>query len=209
MSAAAPTPSDAPLSRSARLLALVRNLIDYGKELAATLHQRAATDPRYPIRSFGITDLAVILVRIKRGLLRASALEARIVQHALRWDAERKPRSQSNQLKPRPARSAVPRARDPDALPELPTEAQIAVWVRRRPVGAVVAVVADICRDLGILPSHPLWRDIQRTLIVHGGGYARLLIEILDRIFPFKPPPWPPATQAVLLRGAHAGTGPP
>ena len=46
MSAAAnaPDPPTQP-SRSARLLDLVRKLIDYGKELAATIRQRAFTDP--------------------------------------------------------------------------------------------------------------------------------------------------------------------
>jgi hypothetical protein len=39
----------------------------------------------------------------------------------------------------------------------MPTAEQIAAEVRRRPIGAVIA---DICRDLRILPSHPLWRDI-------------------------------------------------
>ena len=46
MSAAAnaPDPPTQP-SRSANLLGLVRKLIDYGKELAATIRQRAFTDP--------------------------------------------------------------------------------------------------------------------------------------------------------------------
>jgi hypothetical protein len=45
MSAAAsvPDPTTQP-SRSARLLDLVRKLIDYGKELATTLRERASSD---------------------------------------------------------------------------------------------------------------------------------------------------------------------
>ncbi len=67
MSAAAapaepPTPNP---SRAGRLLSLVRRLIDYGRELAATLHQRAATDLRSVTCSFGTSDLALILVRIR------------------------------------------------------------------------------------------------------------------------------------------------
>jgi hypothetical protein len=41
--------------------------------------------------------------------------------------------------------------------------------VRRRPVGAVIA---DICRDLGILPSHPLWRELSEAIIRLGGSLA-------------------------------------
>src|SRR5271165_1561208 len=144
----APTPTDQPKpSRTGRLLDLVRRLIDYGKELAASLHQRAATDPRSVVRLFGTADLALILLRITRGLLRANALETRLVQTAARLDAGPTPRSAPAQHKPRSARLAVSRPEDPDAPLELPTEAEIAAWVRCRPIGAVVA---DICRDLGI-----------------------------------------------------------
>jgi hypothetical protein len=30
------------------------------------------------------------------------------------------------------------------------------------------------CRDLGIMPSHPLWRELQIAVIRHGGSLARL-----------------------------------
>ena len=120
--------------------------------------------------SFGICDLALILVRITRGLLLANALEARLVQNAARLDAVRRPRSAPAERKPRPARPAVPRAEDPNAPLALPTEAEIAAWVRRRPIGAVVA---DICRDLGITCSHPLWRELRHAIMGEGGSYTR------------------------------------
>ena len=60
----------------------------------------------------------------------------------------------------------------------MPTAEQIAAEVRRRPIGAVIA---DICRDLRILPSHPLWRDIQNAINKHGGSYIRLLKDLLRR----------------------------
>ncbi len=54
MSTAATTADLPPPSRSGRLLALVRSLIDYGKQLAATLRQGAVpsgmTDPRAHLR---------------------------------------------------------------------------------------------------------------------------------------------------------------
>jgi hypothetical protein len=63
--AQAPTPTTEP-SRSGRLLNLVRKLIDYGGELAATIRQRTATDPIFAIACFGTTDLALILARPAR-----------------------------------------------------------------------------------------------------------------------------------------------
>ena len=59
--------------------------------------------------------------------------------------------------------------------------------MRRRPIGAVLE---DICRDLGILPSHPLWRELQHAIIEHGGNLARLLKRRFEQGFcrPFEYP---------------------
>ena len=205
MSDAAPTVEpDVKPSRSGRLLSLIRRLIDYGRDLAATLHERAATDTRFAMRSFGIADLALILVRIKRGLLRADALEARLVQNATRLDAERKPRSAPNQRKPRPG-PATPRTQAPDApLAELPSEAEIAAWVRRRPIGAVIA---DICRDLGIGCDHPLFRELHDAIMTEGGSCTRLVMEIIGRGSRLIAELWFP--RAPTAPPAPAGTGPP
>ena len=84
---------------------------------------------------------------------------------------------------------------------ELPTEAEIAEWVRRRPIGAVIA---DICRDFGILCDHPLWREIQRAIRFEGGSCTRLVKEIIHRGSRlFAEALFPSAPQA------PAGTGPP
>jgi hypothetical protein len=208
---AEPAPADQPKpSRSGRLLALVRRLINYGKDLAATLHQRAAADPRFVERAFGICDLALIVVRIKRGLLRAGALEARLVQNAALLDAGPRPRFPPAEHKPCPARSprqargnrrAMSDAEDPEAPLELPTEAEIAAWVRRRPIGAVIA---DICRDLGIACDHPLWRELQDAIMSEGGSYTRLVMEIIDRGARLIAEAWFPSAPP-----APAGTGPP
>ena len=76
----------------------------------------------------------------------------------------------------------MPAAGEDDArLALLPTPEQIAAKIRRQPIGAVIA---DICRDLGILPSHPLWRELQIVIIREGGNLAGLLTHILDQAFP-------------------------
>jgi hypothetical protein len=207
MSAAAEAtdPTTQP-SRSASLLALVRKLIDYGRELAATIRRRAFTDPSSVICCFGTADVALILARITRGLHRADALEGKIIRNADRLDAA--PPAAPSQPRPRAPRPPAPPATaetDP-RLARLPTPAQIAAEVRRRPIGAVIA---DICRDLGIMPSHPLWRELQLVIIRHGGNLARLVKDILDQAFPLAaiarrrspaPPPRFPAP---------AATGPP
>ena len=66
--------------------------------------------------------------------------------------------------------------------------------VRRQRIGAVLA---DICRDLGILPNHPLWRELRAVIVQEGGSLANLVRHILDQTFPLSattPPgsPTPP-----------------
>jgi hypothetical protein len=182
MSAApkAPDPPTPP-TRSGHLLELVHKLIDYCRELAATIRRRAFTDPTSVICCFGTADVALILARITRGLLRADALEARLIRSADRLDAA--PPAAPSQPRPRaPRPPAAPAAAETDPrLARLPTPAQIAAEVRRRPIGAVIA---DICRDLGIMPSDPLWRDLSLVIIRHGGSLARLVKDILDQAFP-------------------------
>jgi hypothetical protein len=218
MSAAASLPEPTtPPSRSARLLGLVRQLIDYGRELATTIRQRAFTDPRSVSRCFGTNDLALILARITRGLHRADALEARLLRNAPRLDAG--PRSAASPPRPRASRPAAgpcaaPVAEEADprlalvpALdPGMPTPEQIAAEVRRRPIGVVIA---DICRDLGIMPSHPLWRELDILIIEYGGSLAALVQDVLNRVFPI-PATAPAGSPAPPSRSpAPDCTGPP
>ena len=60
-------------------------------------------------------------------------------------------------------------------LARLPTEEEIAAEVRRRPVGAVIA---DICRDLGIAPGQldrAFWDELSRAIAIYGGSLAGFL----------------------------------
>ena len=188
--------SDPKPSRAGRLLGLVRQLIDYGRQLATTL--RINPPP------FGPSDIALILARITRGLLRAEALEARVIRNTARLDAEpAPPRAPSHR------RSPPARATDAASSPEvcLPTPEQIAAEVRRRPIGAVIA---DICRDLGIMASHPLWRELRDLIIRYGGNLANLVKDIVDRAFQRPASSWPPAWPAASLQSPPpSGTGPP
>jgi hypothetical protein len=159
----------------AALLNLVGRLIDYGKELAATLHRRVADNPYFAPFNFGTCDLALILARITRGLQRAAALQERLTRLAARPERQPTPTKPAAERKPRAPRSASLRC--DTLLTPSTTEEQIAAD-RRRPIGAVIA---DICRDLAILPSHPLWRELQQAIMDHGGSYIRLLKHVLKR----------------------------
>ena len=200
-----PAPTTQP-GRFARALDLVRKLIDYGKELAATVLQRTGRiDFAARACNFGTNDLELIVARITQGLLRARALEERLERIAPKLDASPKPAP--SQRKPR----AAPAARQTEAadthLKQLPTPERIAAEVRRKPIGAVIA---DICRDLGILPCHPLWRELQHAIIEHGGNYAALVIDVIMRPYP---PGWHETSAAWLPPAfrspAPDGTGPP
>jgi hypothetical protein len=205
------TGADAP-TRTGRLIVLVRTLIDYGRQLAATLQQRtSATNIADVTRNFGTIDIGEILARITRGLLRAAALETRLVSSLAREPTAPAAPSIPSPRQPRaapPADRSASRA-DP-RLPRLPTPEDIAAAVRRRPIGAVIA---DICRDLGIMPSNPLWRELPLAIIANGGNLATLVKDILQRVFPF--PINPPATvhpagpTPYLPFGLKPGTGPP
>src|SRR5579863_6603599 len=205
MSAAATSPSQpAEPSRSARLLSLIRKLINYGRHIATTLQNRP--DPAGPTREtrpFGTHRMTEILACIRRGLERAGMLEARVVQTTQRIDAPRRRRTGTTARAPRPPR---PGAEPPAPIPPPPTPGQIAARLRRRPIGAVLA---DICRDLGIRPDNPLWEELSLAIVGFGGNLARLVQDLLDRAFPL----------AAQLRAMHpitrrptappAATGPP
>ena len=149
-----------------------------------------------------------ILARIARGLHRADALEARLIRNADRLDAAPRGASSSEKTKPRaPRQATAPSADETNTrLTHLPTPEQIAAKVRRQPIGAVFA---DICRDLGIMPSHPLWRELQLVIIREGGNFANLIKDILEQAFPTArtPPPGSPTPPLQFL--APVRTGPP
>ena len=208
-----------------RVLCVVRKLIDYGKQLADTLQQRATAPgfARFASR-FGTADVAVILARITNGLLRAAALEARLCQRAERGQDLTSPPIRLPAVRgPSPARQVAPPREQPEPPPadhtqdprlaRLPTADEIAAEVHTRPVGAVIA---DICRDLGIAPGdldRAFWEELNLAVISYGGTFAGVINDLIHRSFAFMfgdraqtADPGPPAPSPRTLSPA---TGPP
>jgi hypothetical protein len=162
----------------ARVLSVLHPLIAYGKNLADMLQQHAAAPHLLPFFeflgiNFGTRNLALILARITRGLLRAAALEARLRRRAARGpDLQSAPRRPPSKRKPRAAKPTIPlRGPAPDPA-HLPTPEEIEAEVRRRPIGAVLV---DICLDLGIAPAQ-MDHELHCVIIGHGGSLARYLV---------------------------------
>jgi hypothetical protein len=203
--------SPAP-SRTGRLLNLVRKLIDYGKALVTTLHGRpSATNLADITGKFGTRNIALILSLITRALHRAVALEARVLGWGARPDQRPEATGARFPRKPRAARQAsVPAAQSDPRLARLPTPEELAEEVRRRPIAAVLA---DICRGLGIVPSDPLWRDLGFVITEYGGSIGALFRQTGERLALGRArwpaitlPAWPAPSQPLP---AASGAGPP
>ena len=178
-----PAPTADATTRTGRLLGVLRALILRGKQLAATLQQRtAATNLADIARKFGTSDIARIIISITRGLHLALALEARVVSRPIRepavpTEAEWTP----SRREPRPTISADQTDDEIDPrIAVMPTPENIAAEIRRRPAGAVIA---DICRLLGIVPADPLWREISLVVMENGGSFLKLFNQSMDRIW--------------------------
>ena len=135
---------------------------------------------------------------------------------AARLDAEpqpklapspRAPRALPCEAQPPSSRPAQPQSTSPTAascLANLPTPEQIAAKVRRQPIGAVLA---DICRDLGIAPSHPLWDELHLAMNEYGGNYIRLVMGPAQPGLPDRPHRRP--AQSQTRHPARAGAARP
>ena len=142
-------------------MALVRKLIARGQELLGSLQGCEGPHPPLEVfRRFGCLSLTLVIARITRGLMIAAALEKRLLHPRPR------PAGQAPRTEPAPPRAPrATRKPQPDEAEELlgalPSAREIAARIRNRKTGAVIA---DICRDLGIACDHPLWRELNELL---------------------------------------------
>jgi hypothetical protein len=197
-----PDADRAELARISQFLALVRNLIAYGRHLHDTLEEHDLNPYVVPwfaflVRLFGFDDINLILARLTRGLLRATRLEARLSKRAA-CGVDLKPiafppRSPRKPWggKPTTLRASAPailRAAKPAAVPPPrpakdpaddrtvfePVTTNIGGILRRRPLSAALL---DICLDFGIVPALlvPTWQELGRDLTLYGSNPATLL----------------------------------
>jgi hypothetical protein len=174
--------------RTLRLLGLIRGLIDHATRLIASARTLAGTPGFAAFTApFGTTSLRLLVARFRCAISRAAQLEWKLRGDAGIGSAPQRKTARNA------ARSRAPRAEPPHKheaepvdpeLAHLPSAAQIAAEIRRRPVEHVIAT---ICRDLGITPDHTLWQELDRALAAFG---VRLTV------MPDKPRPPPPVISA-------------
>ena len=92
----------------------------------------------------------------------------------------------------------------------MPTAEDIAAALRHRPAAAVIA---DICRDLGIVPAHPLWGEVMTVLSGHGGNFVKFFKDMMARVHSWLTAPSALDANGWPVLGPHpaaaCGTGPP
>jgi len=179
-------------ARIATLLHTVRILLGFGRHLAETAKQRAASPDFNAIAAcFGTGRLYAILAHLQRGILRATALERVLLARAARgrdigFVAPRE-RATATPAAPaeQPAEAQVARKAPPPSRPAhwndpelfMPTLEELEAQVRRRPLGRTLV---DICLDLAVVPGFctgPFWNELFDSIRLHGGSVATLMQE--------------------------------
>jgi hypothetical protein len=178
-----PDPASIP-ERIAALLHVVRILLGYGRHLADTVRDRAAA-PGFPAIAacFGTLDLSVIFARLRRGMLRAVALERVLLARAARGRDVPFARSRVRTRNEQPAPAGAPANRQPVARKparwafdfQTVTLKELERQVRRRPIGRTIA---DICLDLAVVPglcTGTFWNQLFDAMRCHGGSPGIML----------------------------------
>jgi hypothetical protein len=185
----------------AAVLHAVDILIGYGRHLLATVRHRAAA-PTFPTIAacFGTANLSTILAHLDRGILRAAALERflraraatgrdiNIVTRRTRTD-ETPPAPADPQAEQAADQPAKPKAAPRPSLPPecddpelfMPTPEELDRQVCRRAVGRSIA---DICRDLAVVPglcTPAFWNRLFEVMHYFGGSVAAVMREKTNR----------------------------
>ena len=186
------TPRPIP-GRIGAVLNVLNRLIAHARYFAATVNTRADL-PEFAIVAavFGTYQIPMIQHRVRRGILRALALQRYLLERAARgrnlrfaWPPyvdlqphHRPParpapaKRPANRLKPRKDPALLSND-DPAALRDVSLE-ELEAGVRRRPVGRTITL---ICLDLGLVPGHcdgDLWYKIYNLLRRYGGSINNL-----------------------------------
>ena len=175
--------------RLAAVLQLVRILLTHGRRLAETAADQAHNPQFATIAAvFGTYNLAFIVLRVQRGILRAIALERYLLARAARGrdltivpPRNRTPATPdaTPQETPQPAQSKPPtyaRHLPPNhpANFHIPGLQELEAQIRRRPIGRTIA---DICTDLAVIPGFctgQFWAGLFETLQSYGGSLTAM-----------------------------------
>ena len=181
-------PKDRPKTiptRLAAVLQLVRVLLTHGRRLAETAADQAHTPQFATIAAvFGTYNLAFIVLRVQRGILRAIALERYLLARAARGrdltiipPRTRTPASPRETSQPAPASAPTYGRFLPPNHPanfHIPTLQELQAQIRRRPIGRTIA---DICTDLAVIPgfcTSEFWGGLFDTLQSYGGSLTAM-----------------------------------
>ena len=189
------------------VLAMLHILLVHARHLSLTLEQRSVRWGFSVIAQFfGTARLPVIHARLARGILRIMALQRVLIARARRG-LDMRYTDPYTREPPAPKPPAPPAAEsDPQAEPptpprkwtrrsyadttpdldNLPTLAELEAEARRRKPGALIA---DICRDLGIDPSlcgMPFWNALW-PIIAWSGGNLRFMKDFMRCRRAFEP----------------------
>ena len=192
----APPPQDKPRPIPGRIggvLKVLNRLIAHARYFAATVNHRADIPQFATVAAiFGTYQIPMIQHRVRRGLMRALALQRYLLERAARgrnlrfeWPPYLTPLPhQRPPARPaRPARPANPikplkdpallSNDDPAAFRHVSLE-ELEAGVRRRPIGRTITL---ICLDLGLVPGlcgGDLWNRVYDLLRRYGGSLKRI-----------------------------------
>ena len=187
-------PSDSPrIPGIGRVLSLVRRMVRAGQDLAASVCRRAQTPEfaDFALR-YGTADPDAIVARIRRGLMLALALTARLADLAARGkDLKPAPLPAlpgGTPRQPRPAAPSKPPKPRPVNLIDTPLDRQpsmeaIEAEVRRRQPGAILV---DICCEMALVPEllEPGdWTLLHNAIVAYGGSLAAWTVQEVRRMF--------------------------
>ena len=182
------SPKDRPGAipeRLATVLQLVRILLTHGRRLAETAADQAHNPQFATIAAvFGTYNLAFIVLRVQRGILRAIALERYLLARAARGRdltivPPRNRTPATPDATPQPAQAKPPtyaRHLPPNhpANFNIPGLQELQAQIRRRPIGRTIA---DICTDLAVIPGFctgQFWGGLFDTLQSYGGSLTAM-----------------------------------
>lgn len=188
----APTKPRGIPGRIGGVLKLLTTLVTHARFFSTIANTRVKI-PEFAVAAavFGTYDLPTILFRVRRGILRALALQEYLLARAARgrnlrftWKSfvSLEPRHQrlkqvraprATPLPPRRPEPAVLADNHPDAF-RMPTPDELAKEVRRRSIGRTISY---ICMDIGLVPGFcggTAWMQVYNILGHYNGSISRM-----------------------------------